>query len=101
MASFQFDREARNLRALLSNRLNTPQRRHAVPPTLTEEVPVDSLLPSGYDSRYESGFDARLDSRFAPDHPGLDIIEHDDSGFSVTQPGELCTLSFGGRGSVD
>ena len=78
MASFQFDREARSLRALLSNRLNTPQRRQAVPPTLTEEVPADSLLPSGYDSRYESGFNASLDSRFAPDHPGLEVIEHDE-----------------------
>ena len=97
MSSFQFGREARSLRALLSSRLSTPQRREAVPPMLTEEVPPDTLLPSGYDSRYDSRFDSRFASS---EHPGLDIIEDDDdnSGFSVTQPGELSTLSFGRRG---
>lgn len=92
MSSFQFGREARSLRALLTSRLSTPQRREAVPPMLTEEVPPDTLLPSGYDSRYDSRFSSS-------EHPGLDIIEdEDDSGFSVTQPGELSTLSFGRRG---
>jgi hypothetical protein len=69
VASFHFHRE-RGFAALWR-----PSRRHggADLPMLTEVVPSDSLLDAA-----------------AADDDGPD-----STGFEVTQPGELCTLSFG------
>jgi hypothetical protein len=87
MASFQFSKGRRVLHAMFAERLLARSGRpHSVPPLLTDIVPRDSLLP---DSTFGSDFHAS--------QSGLEIYE-DDSGFEVTQPGEMCTLSFGHRG---
>ena len=69
MSSFHFQRE-RGFAALWR-----PSRRRSglELPMLTEIVPSDSLLDSSHD----------------------DDDAQDSTGFEVTQPGDLCTLSFG------
>ena len=69
MSSFQFNRE-RGFTALWR-----PSRRRTGSelPMLTDVVPSDSLL----------------------DAAAADDDAQESTGFEVTQPGELCTLSFG------
>jgi hypothetical protein len=75
---FQFGRDSRPLRAFFAARFRRRNDDSELP-TLTDIVPGDSLL--------ESGFDA---SRPATE-------DDDNSGFQVTQPGDSCTMIFGRR----
>ena len=70
MASFQFQRQ----RGFAGLWRSSSRRAGAELPMLTEVVPSDSLLdPTSQDDE---------------DGP-------ESTGFEITQPGELCTLSFG------